>query len=163
MSRLCASSADSVLRYLLAILMGTSLCLGALMIVVVAAFGGVNRARAYFRGQSVFLEHANQDMGRLSLKALGVQAGQRPALPARVRLENLSSRPITVVGIHSSCGCLSSSSFPVRIDPKGTELVDFRITPKSREPPETFLHVIDFYFNVPHPPVQATIAGQWTP
>ena len=47
--------------------------------------------------------------------------------PLNVRVTNVGSRRVAIIGAEGNCGCLSASDFPVFVDPSKTASVRFNV------------------------------------
>ncbi|CAN5654570.1 hypothetical protein BH23PLA1_BH23PLA1_14430 [soil metagenome] len=106
----------------------------ALMLVVLTLFAGfgwyrfgsVNRSLAYVRGERLFVDEAIKSLGQIQ-----EDREQR----VEFQLANHASRPISIVGVSSSCGCTGVEGVPMTI-PRGVTrplVVKVRLTASSND------------------------------
>lgn len=77
-------------------LLSASLLLSLLGFAGYLEFGSLNASLAYLQGQSVFVDSPHRNVGEVS-------PGETREI--RFHLKSLVSRPITIIGVETSCGC----------------------------------------------------------
>ena len=81
--------------------------------------GGVLAGIASLRGDSLYISPVTVDFGVGSPETDHV---------ATVNVTNLTSKPITLLGLRTGCRCVGTSAFPVTIEPREIAEVDVRLT-----------------------------------
>jgi len=82
----------------------------------------------------------------------------------RITVRNQASKPISLLGPGTSCNCLSTVSFPVRLDPKESHSIEFTMATPSSPAGEAFSQEILIYTTSPATPIlPVVVRGTITP
>ena len=106
-------------------------------------FGSIRMTLAYVSGSVIAAETTVVDLGE-------VPSGE--AVTAEFRLRNLSTRPITILGANSNCGCLVLD-LPKTVD--GSEVTSVRVgfAPTSRQEGTQVTYTAALILDTDGPPV----------
>jgi hypothetical protein len=123
----------------------------ALLGVASLRYGSLPAAVAAIQGRAIVAD--------ATTKSLGDMIPDRPHL-VDFTLTNLSSRPVRIVGVRSSCSCVLTEQRPPLVIESGRELkLRFSAVPQA-SPPE-FLQEIRVYTDVPsQPAVALSVTGR---
>ncbi len=98
-------------------------------------FGCIVGVGLFVFAQSSYVESTFSSIGsatlvRTTVSDFGVQkVGSE--IPVTIKLKNLTSIPLSIIGIQRSCSCIRSSHRPIAIPPDGEALVDFVVHSKN--------------------------------
>jgi len=116
-------------------------------------FGSIGGLVAFIQGRHLYVEpvHALVD-------------GLKPGEPFEVlvRLQNLASRRVKVLGSHSDCGCMSAAGLPVELMPGESRNLSVHLRSPAQAENE-FRTIITFYVNVAGEQPEAVIRGRLVP
>lgn len=101
-------------------------------------FGSLAAGWAYLQGYAVWAEPVQGDIGAIQP---GIEAKQT------FRLQNLTSRPVTVIGSRVCSGCSVNRELPLTIPPHGERKLPVTILTHSDESP--FEREIELFLDVP--------------
>lgn len=98
---------------------------------------------------------------RLLFEPTRIVLGDVPAktvIDRQIRVVNVSSRPLSLLGSQKSCGCISLDEFPIVVPPGGDHQLQLKIgTSDKLEPVQ---HVIKFFSDEPgYSSVIVTVVG----
>jgi hypothetical protein len=121
----------------------------------VSRFGSVRALVALLRGRILIVEPECIDVGQLK---------PREHVSFGVRLRNLASRPIKVLGSHSipSCGCLVAHELPLELAAGEVKEVPIHLSAPA-DGMDNFEIAIVFYTNVVGEQPQVTLHGRILP
>lgn len=115
-----------------------TLLLAGLAAYGVTRFGSFSALFAALRGRILYAEQVRISVGILK---------PREQVAVRVHLRNLASRPIRLLGSHSSCGCLVAKKLPMELAAGEVQEVSIQLTAPAYGPGE-FENIVTFYTNV---------------
>jgi hypothetical protein len=121
----------------------------------VSRCGSFGALVAAVQGHVLYVEPSRIPLGDLK---------PRERITVRVRLRNLASQPIKVLGSHSipSCGCVVAEELPVDLAPGEIKEVSINLTvPASRS--AEFEITVSFYANVAREQPQVVLHGRVLP
>lgn len=96
--------------------------------------GSMGLVWPYLAGQRLFVEPTHLDLG---------DVGKGKALQGELRVLNLGSKPLRLVGSQSSCGCIAMGEFPVEIPGRAERSLRLKIsTPRE---PSMFEHTVKLF------------------
>ena len=98
-------------------------------------FGGLEDAIQYLRGHEI--------VAVSTVISLGTQPNGTHC-PVKIRLRNLSDKPIRVVGASTSCSCVATSNPPVLIGARQSAVLDATLAIEG-EPSSKVEQTIDYY------------------
>ena len=113
-------------------------------------FGSIGMTRAYLSGFVIAAETPVIDLGE-------VRSGQE--VTVEFRLQNLSARPVTILGANSDCGCLVLD-LPKTVN--GSEVTSLRVgfAPTSRQEGTQISHTAALTLDTDAPPVLLRTVAQ---
>ena len=119
-------------------------------------FGGIRPAIAYLRGYPAYIIDRDADLG-------AVHGGT--SRTAAFTLINLDSTSTTIVGLETTCGCLSAEELPLSIKANTASTLALRIempyvTTDDRIG-NTFVHRATVFFDKQSPPLNLSIRGTY--
>lgn len=111
--------------------------------------GALRRVWPYLAGQQLLIEPPQVDLG-------DIEKGM--AFKRELKVVNLGSRPMTLLGAQSTCGCISLDDFPIVV-PGGTEAV-LGLKVGTTDKVGAFIHRIKLFTDVPgHMSVIVSVEG----
>lgn len=111
--------------------------------------GSMGRVWPYLAGQRVFIEPMPVDLGDVEKSSV---------LERELRVLNLGSRPLTLLGSQRSCGCISLDDFPIVVPARGGCTLNLEISMSNKSGP--FRHTIKFFSDAPaHLSVVVPVSG----
>lgn len=137
--------------YLLAAAAGAALLGGAFYGWAVWQYGSTSKALARLRGQVLFLERDSTEI---------------PTVPERTYhtgywyLENLTSKPVTVVGSRSGCGCVVAEDLPISIGPRARQRIGISAIVTAPKEGDEFAQAIQLCLDTPSAPVVAVVRAK---
>ena len=96
--------------------------------------GSMGRVWPYLAGQRLLIEPMHLELG---------DVGKGKSLERELRVLNLGSKPVKLVGSQSSCGCMSLDDFPIEV-PGGGEL-SLRLGIGTPSKPSVFEHTVKLF------------------
>jgi hypothetical protein len=116
-------------------------------------FGSIGGLVAFIQGRHLYVEpvHALLD-------------GLKPGEPfeALIRLQNLASGRLKVLGSHADCGCMSAQGLPLELMPGESRNLSVHLRSPKQAPTE-FRTTITFYVNVAGEQPEAVVRGRLVP
>jgi len=113
-----SQSHRSWLRWFLRACLGAAIMLVAVYLIVWRWLGAPEAAWALLHGDEIIVIPATVDVGDCSL-------GDVKELELRV--VSLSSSPVTLTGMYTSCSCVLASSLPIHLDGRGASTLRLTI------------------------------------
>ena len=115
-----------------------------IMVLLLAAIFGYGRWRTgsfdlvwpWIAGQQLLFSPTRIELG---------QVGKNEILERRIRVVNVSSKPLSLLGSQKSCGCIGLDEFPIEIAPGESRELRLRIA--TGVTPGSFAHSIKFFFD----------------
>lgn len=104
-------------------------------------YGSVGSALASLRGERYYCEPDRIHVGSMVPGSTGKVV---------VRVSNLSSQPLGLLGAHESCGCMVADGIPTTIPPLEARSIVVQVTAGDKE--EYFEHSLTLYFDDPDRP-----------
>ncbi|MEW4531386.1 DUF1573 domain-containing protein [Maioricimonas sp. JC845] len=114
------------------------LALVVLFVAVYAVTGSSALVLPWLRGERVLVDPA--------VVHLGVLPRDAGVVDVRVRVVNLHSSPVRLLGAQRSCGCISLGRFPVEISSGEVQAIAMRVAVPER--PETIDESVTLFANV---------------
>jgi hypothetical protein len=116
---------------------------------LVLGFGSWEVAMAYARGESTFVM---ADPAQL--------ADVRPdeEISTTIRLRNVSTVPVRILGGNASCGCMVLQDLPLDLKPGEYRTIQIRVRPPKKEGAR-FRYDVVLYESAPGPPVLTYVSG----
>lgn len=100
--------------------------------------GSMGRVWPYLAGQRLFIEPVPVDLGDVEKSSV---------LERELRVLNLGSRPLTLLGSQRSCGCISLDKFPIVVPARGGCTLKLEVGTSNKSGP--FTHTIKFFSDAP--------------
>ena len=111
--------------------------------------GAVELVPPWLRGQRLLFEPVRVVLGEVPKNEI---------VERQLRVVNLSSRPLTLLGSHPSCGCISLDEFPIVVPPGKEHQLKVKIGTSATAGP--FEYIIKFFSDEPgYSSVVITISG----
>jgi hypothetical protein len=109
----------------------------------------MRRVWPYLAGQRLLIEPAHLDLGDVERSSV---------LERELRVLNVGSKPLTLLGSQRSCGCISLDEFPIVIPARADRTLRLEIGASNKSGP--FAHTIKFFSNAPgHMSVVVSVTG----
>ena len=96
--------------------------------------GSMGRVWPYLAGQRLLIEPMHLELG---------DVGKGESLERELRVLNLGSKPVKLLGSQNSCGCVSLDDFPIEV-PGGAEL-SLRLGIGTPSEPSVFEHTVKLF------------------
>lgn len=112
----------------------------ALVLVGVIRFGSMGATLAYVQGYAIYVEPRSQDLGILDGDLQYVVS---------IRLRNLTTGPVTLLGTEPVCCCYVLSELPLTIPAGEQRTIWISVNPRRLPKDEPFERVLSFYQDVP--------------
>ena len=111
--------------------------------------GSMGRVWPYLAGQRLLIEPMHLELG---------DVGKGKSLERELRVLNLGSKPVKLVGSQSSCGCVAMDEFPIVIPAGADYALKLKIGTSDKSGP--FAHTVKFFSDAPgHMSVIVTVTG----
>ena len=116
----------------------------------VLRYGSLTAAIAYLQGYPVAVDTYSKSLGE-------IRVGE-PACSA-FALSNLIGKPVTIVGVKTSCGCMTASDLPLTIGAGADGDFTLIVEPRERDIGSECRHTALLYLDVPSPPIVLEVTG----
>lgn len=111
--------------------------------------GSIQLVWSWLRGQRLLLEPT---------EIVLADVRQNVIVEKQIRVVNVSSRPMTLLGSQPTCYCIAVGEFPVVVPPGKEYYLNVKISTSAQEGP--FAHLIKFFTDEPgYSPIVVTISG----
>lgn len=108
------------------------------------AYGPASRVLLRLQGYSIVVDQAT--------KTVAVRRGGDTTATS-FRAHNIGKAPVTIVGVHTNCGCISLAALPLTIPPGDERDLLFKIRTSRRAEGHRYTHEAQLYLDVASPPV----------
>jgi hypothetical protein len=113
-------------------------------------YGSVTASIAAIRNQPLVVDHVTKSFGTIGV-------GQK--IQVEFHLQNVSDRPIQLLGCRTSCDCVTTTEIPTAIEPHGDKLLRFNMTPEQAK--RDYVTRIKVFTDVPtQPEAELVLAGR---
>jgi len=114
-------------------------------------YGSIGKALARLRGQVLAVERASEEI---------------PSVPPKVYLtgfwevENLTGRPVTIVGSRSACGCVVAEDLPMSLGPRARRTIRISAIVTPPKEGDEFAQPIQLCLDTPSAPIVAVVRAK---